>query len=518
MRDMKLIIVDDEPLVRIGIKSAFDWEASGMQIVGEASDGVEALKLIEERKPDAVLLDIKMPRKDGLQVLEELNAKNIRTSVIILSSFDDLTFVKKAMKLGAVDYFHKPAMNAEEIANVLTKLKNELEAGRSPQGEQAEQGDAMRQQHTGTFPHNRLLVHMGAIGQTKLKEGNMYAVQFTVKNYAQVIKRYTKDSESLLSSTIANLLSELLAHEKEAEFLQVQENLFYVFVSVSESKSVQAAFSRVNEIVQVISASLKRFVNVEAVFGVSEAFHSFQEVRQACQQAEQALSERFYRPDDPVLYYRHRPIDDEEALEQVNLYIAGMKNGLIEERYDEFARQLAEWEQYVQETQCLNERDVKKIYEGLLFMLEESGDYLEYRGKIEEIEDFEQLSNMCHAIIDEKIRLRALGSNKEYSPVVRHILQYIETHYDDDISLKQLGERFHVSGNYISRLFKQEVEKGLFDYLNEVRIERAKELLKDYRHKIYEVAEMVGFHSQVHFAIVFNKYVGMSPKEYRKTV
>ncbi len=106
--------------------------------------------------------------------------------------------------------------------------------------------------------------------------------------------------------------------------------------------------------------------------------------------------------------------------------------------------------------------------------------------------------------------------NKEYSPLIRNIMQYIDSHYKENISLKSLGDHFHVSANYISRLFKQEVNRGLFDYINEIRIEKAKELLKDYRYKIYEVAELVGFNSQVHFAIVFHKYVGMAPKEYRK--
>ncbi len=95
-------------------------------------------------------------------------------------------------------------------------------------------------------------------------------------------------------------------------------------------------------------------------------------------------------------------------------------------------------------------------------------------------------------------------------------MQYIETNYKENISLKSLAEQFQVSSNYISRLFKQEVDRGLFDYINQIRIEKAKELLKDYRYKIYEVAERVGFNSQVHFAIVFHKYVGMAPKEYRK--
>jgi two-component system response regulator YesN len=254
------------------------------------------------------------------------------------------------------------------------------------------------------------------------------------------------------------------------------------------------------------------------VFGVSEAVHSFENFNQAFDQAKQALELKFYHSNDPVFYYRPHDKDIEQKMEQINDYVMAMKKGLKEESYDLFAKNLEAWEQYIQLHECLTERDVRKIYEGLLFMLQDGKTDAGIAGQSDEIEDFFELSAYYHELFNERLRAKISGTNKEYNPLVRGIMQYIENNYQESISLKLLGETFQTSPNYISRLFKQEVDRGLFDYLNEVRIRKSKDLLKDYRYKIYEVAEMVGFKSQVHFAIVFHKYVGMAPKDYRKEI
>ncbi|MBN3525161.1 response regulator transcription factor [Paenibacillus apiarius] len=510
---MRVLIVDDEPLVRIGLKSAIRWEAAGLEIAGEAADGEEAIKLILERQPDVVMLDIKMPKKDGLEVLQEMKALHVPAKVIILSSFDDFNLVKKAMKLGAADYFHKPSMNVQEIEAVLAKLKEEAESG--SEGAPSQSGGSVRGKED--VVRHLLRGSMDGVRQTKLQEGNLYALLFTIKNYTHVAKRYTKDNASILPNTIGNIVSELLSKEPEAEYVQLEDNLYAVLVSHSGTKSVQASFAHVNELVYLISAALKRFVNIDTVFGISGPAQVYQECGQAAMQARQALARKFYHPNDPIFYAEaHRNGDAEQALEQVNAHIAAMKNGLKDEKYDEFARSLSAWEQFLQQSECMDEKDVRKIYQGLLFMLKDGEEYWGDANRLEEIEDFSELSVVYHSLFNERLAEKLAQQHKEYSPLIRGILQYIDTNYREDISLKSLGEQFHVSPNYISRLFKQEVNRGLFDYLNEVRIEKAKELLLDYRYKIYEVADMTGFNSQVHFAIVFHKYVGMSPKEYRK--
>lgn len=505
---MKILIVDDEPLVRIGIKSAIPWDLNGMEIVGEAADGEEAIRLMMERKPDVVILDIKMPKKDGIEVLTDMKSQGIEAKCIILSSFDDFVYVKKAMKLGAVDYFHKPSMNVSDILDILKKVQQELQPAQEKPIDRgfSKKADLQNMLHGKIADANR----------TKLKEGNLHLALFSIKKYAHVLKRYTNDNVTLLPNTIINILSELLDKEKEVEFTQMDKNLYAIAISNSGCKSEQASLTYVNEVIQLISVSLKRFVNIDIIFGVSQACRNFAELKAAYDQARQALAQKFYHPETSVFYYHHHYNLDEQTLEQATDFIKAMKSGLKDENREQFTNNLEAWEQYLREKECMNEQDVRKIYDFILFMLDNGEGYAEYRVKSDEIEDFNTLMDLCHPIFEEKLSAGFLSCHHQYSPIIRNVVQYLESHYTQEISLKKLGEQFHVSANYLSRLFNQEVGRGLSDCLNEIRIDKAKDLLKDYRYKIYEIAEMVGFNSNVHFAIVFNKYVGMSPKEYRK--
>ncbi|QHW33568.1 response regulator [Paenibacillus rhizovicinus] len=508
---MKIIIADDEPLVRIGIKSSFNWAEAGMEIVGEAADGQEALQLIEELQPDIVILDIKMPKKDGIEVLAELRDRGMRTKVIMLSSFDDFVHVKQAMQLGALDYFHKPSMNVQEIISLLQNIQAEARENRMSGAEAAEvkpgKAAILRELLAGSAERAE---------ETRLKESNLYAVVFKVKRFGQILKRYTQGNAAYLPTTIFNIVSELLAKEQETECVPMEDNAFLVVLSHGDSNSAQASFTHVNEIVYMIHNAMKRFLNIDPIFGISNAFHAYAELPQAVDQARRALDMKFYHPNDPVLYYQNRKRDDESVQEQIGAAIVAMKDCLKEEKYDAFAAALASWEKLLQDCEGMNEREVKKVYEGLLFMLSVGDDESLPAGEYAQLEDFTECSSYYHAVFNEKLRTRIMGKNKEYSPLIRNVVQFIDTRYSEKISLKLLGDTFHSSPHYISRLFKQEVGRGVFDYLNVVRIRQAKELLKDYRNKIYEIAEKVGFNSQVHFAIVFNKYEGMSPSDFRK--
>ncbi len=306
------------------------------------------------------------------------------------------------MKLGAADYFHKPGMNEQEIEEALAKIKDELEIG--SQDAKETPGRAAQVHSREAMVRNLLHGNPDGIGQTKLREAGLYVMMFSIRQYALVVKRYTKNNASILPNTVMSIVSELLSKENEVEFAQIDDNLYSVVISHSETRSAQASFSHVNDIVYLISSSLKRFVNIDAVIGVSSSFQSFQEAKQAAWQARQALEQKFYHPNDPLFYYQHRTGNDEQTLEQANAYIVGMKKRPKGREIRGICYNLAEWEQYLRDTECMNEKDVKKIYEGLLFMLENGEDYLETRSRMEEIEDFGELSAFYHSVFNKSSR------------------------------------------------------------------------------------------------------------------
>ncbi|WP_054954897.1 response regulator transcription factor [Paenibacillus dakarensis] len=513
---MRILIVDDEPLVRIGIKSAIDWAAHGVEIIGEAGDGVEALRMIAESLPDVVLLDIKMPKMDGIEVLTAIRDRQIPVQTVILSSFDDMAYVKKALKLGAIDYFHKPDINEHELTTMLKNVREQFGTGRVPVAAASNTPGNRKEQ----ILYDALQGTVHDMVETDLKEGNMYVVLFKIKGYNTVIQRYTKGKEAILPSTVQNVLTEILSTEKEIEYLQLSEQLNAVIISNSEHKSLLASLTRVNKMVQTISSALKRFVNIDIVLGISDWFEHYEGIAAGYDQASKALSHDFYHPESSIFYYQHLKQKSEAVYKQLDDYLTQMKAALREEASERFMELLKKWEQFLEQEECMEEKEVRKVYEGLLFMLghgeDIQGEEQEDSPDVLEIHDFQQLSGHYRSLFEEHFKKRHQMENKGYSQLTRNIMEYTKAHYNESLSLKLFGELFHVSPNYVSRLFKQEVGQGLFDYINELRIEKAKEYLKDYRYKIYDVAEMVGFSNQAHFAIVFQKYTGLSPKQYRK--
>ncbi|HBR29267.1 MAG TPA: DNA-binding response regulator, partial [Firmicutes bacterium] len=135
---LKVMIVDDEAIVRIGLKSMIDWESHGFQLVGEANDGQRALDLFQKNKPDLVITDLKMPVMDGLQLMRHLNELDARCRVIVLSSYDEFSLVKEAMKLGAADYLLKLEMEPDQLVEVLSGFKSEILQEREEKTQQAQ--------------------------------------------------------------------------------------------------------------------------------------------------------------------------------------------------------------------------------------------------------------------------------------------------------------------------------------------------------------------------------------------
>lgn len=505
---MRILIVDDEPLVRIGLKSVIDWKLNGMEIVGEASDGVEALQQLANLQPDVVFLDIKMPKKNGIEVMKEIRLQGLTVIVIILSSFDDIAYVKEAMKLGAIDYFHKPAMDEQEIKAVLKEIQGTL----SKEKQHSEQPGDGRKFKEVDLREGLRINDFNVWEKTRLKESGIYVVLFTVKQYSTVIKRYPQDQPHILSDTIDNIVSEVLVQEKETEYLRVNNRISAILISNSELTSLLASLNRVNGLVQTVMATLKRFVNIDTVFGISDWFSSFRGIEPGYVQAQAALEQKFYNPDSSIFYYSFCKPVDSSSLEKADMLLASMKNALRIRSYKEFKELMTGWEKLMKDTRCLNEQEVRKIYEGLLFMLDENR---AGSGDGDARDNFSELSDYFKSIIEGVITDKDDSGLKVYSLLIRNVIRYLQEHYEEDLSLKTIAEHFQVSPNYLSRLFKQEAGRGIFEWINEIRIDKSKPLLKDYRYKIYEIAEMVGFNSQTHFSTVFQRLTGVSPKEYR---
>lgn len=122
----KVIIVDDEKIVRIGLKTIIKWNENGYELVGEAKDGISAFSMVQKYNPDIIITDLKMPNLDGIGLIKKLKEENYKCKVLVLSNYSDFELVKEAMKLGAVDYILKLTMQPDDLLKILNQMSQQL--------------------------------------------------------------------------------------------------------------------------------------------------------------------------------------------------------------------------------------------------------------------------------------------------------------------------------------------------------------------------------------------------------
>lgn len=525
---MRIIIVDDEILVRIGIKSCAEWDKYGMEIIGEAEDGLKAIELIESLKPDIVLLDIKMPKMDGLQVMRYIKDHNFDCKVVILSSFDDFEHVGEAMKLGMADYLHKPRMSSQDILNSLLSVKESIEKSKILKSEETgfdkvQVADALskdtllKQLLSGTLGSSGLIRKKIEKSSIKLGDYNFGCILFSISNIEEVMKRYENPGRNVLQTFVSNILNGILETEKGKEYLPYSENVHALITSSDIRSTESSTFSNLNVLVNLVIDALMRFLNVKAVFGVSDVFQELSSISIAFAQASKALDMHFYRDSKTSIHYRElAKIDADAPRRQIDKFVEVLKDHISEGHLEKSLATFDELTNLISLNACLSKDEVKGLFNGLLFLTRGGQSSLSDMEQISLCESFSELCRTYKKIFGDRVQKDVNSIIKpEYSYLVKRIIGFIKANYTNDITLKSIGEALQVSPNYVSRIFKAETGKSPFDYLNTIRIENSKTFLSDSSLKIYEIGYKVGFKSPVHFTVVFSKLVKMSPKQYR---
>ncbi|WP_308721786.1 response regulator [Paenibacillus polysaccharolyticus] len=531
----KLMIVEDELLMRVGIRSMLNWEEYGFCIAGEASNGKEALELALEKVPDLIITDIRMPVMDGLALIKQLSPSLKNCKYVILSNFDELDYVKNALKFGATDYLIKSEINEQSLIELLTNIREKL------QSEQHQLNalpyvssdysksirylkDSFFQDIVSGFTHEKELITKAKELHFRIQSDQLVVIKFIVNHYEKVKRKYIEKGEKLLRFSILNIMEEVIPSRWAKEIFVESSSEYWVVVNV---RSDTEAHADLNKLIRKVLTSLKDFMNLSLTAGVSSINFGFVSLRKACQEAEFALKERFFTDESQILYVediRETPSrEDVEHLlspqqEQQFMKICMSKN-------KEKARQFLE-EIYIDlKTVRAGENSIRKQY---LTLLETMNAHLlnsTSRSKLSMTEKspYEIVLNGEHwQDIHENV-LTYITETFNASSQVTHELKYtdlaidiINSYYAEDLSLQSVASQINVNPSYLSRLFKQEKKENFISYLTRVRIDHAKAFLLSKELRIYEIADKVGYHNYTYFSKIFKKNTGLTPEEYRE--
>ncbi|WP_160669818.1 response regulator [Clostridium sp. C8-1-8] len=510
----RILIVDDEYILRQGIKHLLNWEKEGFEIIGEASNGEEALGLIEKLKPHIIISDVVMPVMDGVDLAKIIKSRYPELQMVILSGYSDFDYVKNTFKYGVNDYILKPKLDPNELLSLLKDTaSNILNLSLSPSDDDS------------TLNINSIL--------SKLVSG------FSVDYDSNTINNlFDKDSFMLIafdlktleaSNKLASLNLTLTLSNAAKLTLNTSyyyeinlNNDFFLLLINYESKNNHTILQQINSLLSETSTKVHQSFAV-----ISKAFSSIYRLPEVYNDEIKPLfGYRFYFKNETLISNDNLPVintsdkfDYKYYSDQI--YMLNISTAL---------NYLKDQVQHIIHSCSLNEFELKTLTQNALYniinILDELGFTLEemsslkrsYFHKIDEARFSEDLVELLNKISEEIIELLSQHQSSMNDQIINKIIEYISKHYDEQLSLKELADKFHFNYYYLSSYFSSHNSEGFSEYLNKVRVEKAAELLRNEAIPVSEICYKVGYSDHSYFCKVFKKFKKLTPSKFRKNI
>lgn len=532
----KILIVDDEELVRKAILQKIDWASLGFASVEEAEDGELALELARKLHPDIVLTDVRMPFMDGLELARHLAEEFPEMLVVILSGHDEFEYVQEAMRSRVYEYLLKP-ISAAGLHEALVRLTARLDATRK----EAEQLNLFREQLRQSLPilrerfFHRLLSR--PIGKEELLRASQYldlkadadaflCCIFQIDQPVYSIFGESPEDRELLDFSAFNIITDLVG--ELGIVINDMENRPVVILLGDDEGNNQLIHNR-SILFEMIRQNLSHALQNSWSVGVGRTVHHFTDLALSYQAATEVLAYRlvygcnrifdsrdfsqphaestFYYPSDTIQELLSRlKLEDEKIVRQscaAFFHDLQKQPGLTAENIRIVINDLVNGA-------CRTALEIlgQDAYSAKeLFSIQQKTTFASTLMEIEPlITDF--LSEICN-----RIRHQHAGRN---SSLIVKAWNYISQHFtDEDLGLNEVAENVSVSPCYLSILFKRETNETFIEHLTRVRMEKAQELLRSSDLKTYEVASRVGYSDPHYFSSCFKKYSGLTPTQFK---
>jgi Response regulator containing CheY-like receiver domain and AraC-type DNA-binding domain len=519
---VKAIIVDDEPITREGLIDFIEWDKLGVEIIGEAEDGIEGLELAKSGQPDIVICDIKMPRMDGISFASQLKEALPSCKVIFLSGYSDVEYLKSAIKINAVDYVEKP-VDIEEFEELIKKTVLLCRKEKMKQLQEKELMDKV--QRSIPYLQNRLILDiMGSTeADTEKINENLKYIGSTFTEDGQYICCVIKLRDNGMQGKVIENIRSLIQNTGIPFIIGFYEQFIVVVILAGQKYGNEDIYGYC----QHIKEAVKNEFNISLTIGVGRKEKGLLSIKNSYIGAVDALKYEFYEGPNMVFRYnfsegsikgsllfdREQFVAVENCLKREDIKsAAGLINDMIDDLKVSKNPEVEQARKALFNIYLL----ISRIYEENVFEIESDNDILWAKvfmtGELSNIRTF--INNRLMAIED---RINLTKNNREKS-VIKDVEDYIKENYNRDISISCISDKVYLTPTYLCLLFKKEKGETINDYLTKVRIEKSKVMLTNRRYKLYEVARMVGYNDANYFAKVFKKITGYNPSDYRDNV
>ena len=537
---LKVFLVEDESIMREGLRENIPWQQYGYEYVGDASDGEVALPLIRKAKPDVLITDIKMPFMDGLELSRIVMKELPNTKIIIISGHDDFEYARQAIQIGVEQYILKP-ITRESLKKVLIEINEKIEAEQEKNNylrkfqnemreyEQLSRRNFFEKLFGGQLPISEIY------GEAEKLSLDLNGPCFNVVLVTVQKKKGAIDATSMELNEVEKCNEEFFQYfMRFNEYLVFRWNMnTYGILVKGEAEVVQSFTERAIQNVTRIYETIER--NYDWYVAVGNYVERLSQLTECYSQVNHAFAQRFITPSKHVLTSNGldmvESVDGDGQFEDVDasqmdpeIIKSFLTNGSLEE-VGEFIDGYFESVRDALRSKLFRNYLVLNIRFATLSYVKGLGceqDGFLKKADAVELPDLSMgigvLREYIYKLLRCAIEIREQESNNQGHKMMQGALEYIDSHYmQDSLSLNEVASGIDVSANYFSAVFSQEMNMTFIEYVTKKRMEKAMKLLKQTDLSAAEIAGQVGYKDPHYFSFVFKKTQGCTPREYRNS-
>lgn len=534
---LKLLIADDEMRVCKLIRYLVDWNSLGIEIIGEAYDGNSAFQIIMEKSPDIVIVDIRMPEQNGLNLIRNVKKEKPETYFIVVSGYSRFEYAQHAIKYGVEDYLLKP-LKKKELTEAVEKIIEKYELTRKAEAEKEHLEQFMDYYAsrikegllTEYFKKNLELPDMDPLASVNAR----YSCRFIPGDFMGIaVKVLVMDCEaesrvfSMALTKVEQILSQDFAGQFSECIISMDQGMIYAAVNAPEITDIQ--LNRLMNHVQIKVMSWREvFQGIRVYFGLGERMQSVVQLFQSLDQASEAAANYILPEAETVLWYQdsYRVRCTPEMFCHLDIR-KDMQRGIELLDYARIKSCIHACQEELLRINGLNAEMVKaaywKIVEDFFYSLDIKRIGLQredFKVRAEQLFMlapsvkglFEKLGEFMVCCLKQWVEDRKLEERK---PILL-AKEYMQENFWRSLTLEEVSAYVGFNASYFSNLFKRETSMNFLEYLTTLRIDHARERLMKTDDSVNEIAEAVGYSDVKYFSRIFKRSLGLSPNKFRK--
>lgn len=522
---IKVVIIDDDVEMLLGLKNIINWEEYGYTVVGQAENGEKGLEIIKIYKPEVVITDITMPAMNGFDLIEK--AKSIVPNIkpVILTCHEDFSYAKHALKLSVYDYVLKYTLTEEGLINTIMNLRDKIFNERNIDAriltfsEEIKQNKEVLKQNlllnlinNNNSADNLSNIYTEAeVLNVQLPDGAFALISVFIDNFEMSIIDSKIDNKELLAFGMENFFEDVCKTIGRYSYFNYSDDIKIILIwkSTGNNNSFEDSL---NNTLQFYQKNIKRFFNIETSICISNIYGNILEIKKAFVQCEKLRNEYFYKGSLTIineekvkwniytsLYSRYKNEwlkvlmeNNTENTEKIMGFIQKLSTEIIDSNY--------------------SPNEVKRLFHSLIIDLKSAankdGININYASGFDTFEVCVKSLKDAVTIYSKELEGILNGS---FRVEIKRVLEYIAQNLSGDISCEKMAEYINMNTNYFSRLFKKEIGVSFSDYVIKKKIDKATYFLKYSEMSVEDIAELTGFVNVSYFYKAFKKVTGRTP-------